>query len=212
MKRALIAVDIQNDFLPGGALAVPEGDAIIPFVADLLHNEQIYELIVVSQDWHPEGHGSFASSHDGADPFQLGELSGMPQILWPDHCIAGTNGARLAAHIEDILSEIKAAGRQVHIVKKGQDCNVDSYSAFFDNARRRDTGLRGILDEYGIREVDVVGLALDYCVHYTALDAASLGYTTRVLLPGSRAVDPSSADRVVAKLTDAGVICVAESI
>ena len=209
MKRALIVVDIQNDFLPGGALAVPDGDDILPFVVDLLQNGHTYELIVVTQDWHPKGHGSFASSHDGIDPFQLGELNGIPQMLWPDHCVAGTKGARLAAHIEDVLAEIKAAGRQVHTVRKGQDRNVDSYSAFFDNARRHDTGLRGILDEHGIREVDVVGLALDYCVKYTALDAASLGYTTRVLLQGSRAVDPSSLEQVVAELTGAGIISVA---
>ena len=209
MKRALIVVDIQNDFLSGGALAVPCGDDILPFVVDLLQTGQTYELIVVTQDWHPKGHGSFASSHDGIDPFQLGELNGIPQMLWPDHCVAGTKGARLAAHIEDVLAEIKAAGRQVHTVRKGQDHNVDSYSAFFDNARRHDTGLRGILDEYGIRAVDVVGLALDYCVKYTALDAASLGYTTQVLLQGSRAVDPSSLEQVVAELTGAGIISVA---
>lgn len=211
MKRALIVVDVQHDFLPGGALAVAEGDAILSFVVHLLRSGHNYDLIVVTQDWHPKGHGSFASSHAGAKPFQPGELGGMSQMLWPDHCVEGTKGARLAAEIEEALAEIKAASREIHTVKKGQDWAVDSYSAFFDNARRHDTGLRAILDEHGIREVDVVGLALDYCVKYTALDAASLGFDTRVLLQGCRAVDPSSLEHVLAELSDAGVACISGS-
>ncbi|TKB25496.1 bifunctional nicotinamidase/pyrazinamidase [Desulfopila sp. IMCC35006] len=205
MKRALILTDIQNDFLPGGALAVPEGDAILPFVVRLLRSGRSYDLLVVTQDWHPEGHGSFASSHEGAKPFQLGELGGNAQMLWPDHCIEGTDGARLAVEIEEVLAEQKAAGRPIHTVRKGQDSAVDSYSAFFDNARRHDTGLQAVLDKHDIEEVDVVGLALDYCVKYTALDAASLGFNTRVLLEGCRAVDPSSLELVLAEFADAGV-------
>ena len=131
MQRALIVTDVQNDFLPGGALAVSEGDAILPFVLQLLRSGSDYDLLVITQDWHPEGHGSFASSHKGAEPFQLGELGGIAQMLWPDHCVEGTNGARLAAEIETVLLELKAAGRQIHTVKKGQDRAVDSYSAFF---------------------------------------------------------------------------------
>ncbi len=211
MKRALIVVDIQKDFLPGGALAVPKGDLIIQFVVNLLQTGHHYDLIVISQDWHPEDHGSFASSHDGAEPFQLGELAGLPQMLWPDHCVEGTNGARLFEEIEQVLAQIEAAGRPIHFVKKGQDPEVDSYSAFFDNARRRDTGLRSTLIEHGITDVDVVGLALDYCVKATALDAASLGFVTRVLLKGSRAVDPSAETEVLAELSAAGVVCVSES-
>ena len=141
MKRALIVVDIQNDFLPGGALAVPEGDAILPFVTDLMRTGHHYNLIVVTQDWHPKGHGSFASSHPGRDPFQMGELSGLTQMLWPDHCVVGTNGARLFVEFEEVLGQIEAAGHPVIIVQKGQELDVDSYSAFFDNARRRETGL-----------------------------------------------------------------------
>ncbi len=212
MKRALIVTDVQNDFLPGGALAVPEGDAILPFVVQLLRSGHNYDLIVVTQDWHPRGHGSFASCHEGAKPFQLGELGGILQMLWPDHCIQGTSGARLAAEIEEVLAEQKAAGRLIHTVKKGQDRAVDSYSAFFDNARQHNTGLKGILDENGIDEVDVVGLALDYCVKYTALDAASLGVNTRVLLQGCRAVDPSSLPLVLAEFADAGVAGISGSI
>ena len=105
MKRALIVTDVQNDFLPGGALAVPEGDAILPFVVQLLGSVHNYDLLVITQDWHPRGHGSFASSHKDAEPFELGELGGIAQMLWPDHCIEGTNGARLAVEIEEILAE-----------------------------------------------------------------------------------------------------------
>ncbi len=210
MKRALIVVDIQNDFLPGGALAVPEGDAILPFVIKLVRDEQHYDLFVFTQDWHPRGHGSFASSHPGAEPFQLGKLDGESQMLWPDHCIEGTSGAELADKIQEALSDAAQTGRRIHFVKKGMDHNVDSYSGFFDNANRHDTGLRTILDEHDIKEVDIVGLALDYCVKYTALDAASLGFKTRVLLQGTRAVNPSSLTEVLAELLDAGVVCVAE--
>jgi nicotinamidase/pyrazinamidase len=212
MKRALIVVDIQNDFLPGGALAVPEGDSVLPFVIELMRTGQHYDLIVVTQDWHPKGHGSFASSHPGTEPFQLGELSGLPQMLWPDHCVEETSGARLSVEIEKVLAEIVTKGRQLTIVKKGQDRDIDSYSAFFDNARRRDTGLQKTLHDHGISEVDVVGLALDYCVKATALDAASLGFQTRVLLQGTRAVDPSSEAQVLSELSAAGVACIAESV
>jgi nicotinamidase/pyrazinamidase len=209
MKRALIVVDIQNDFLPGGALAVPDGDAILPFVVQLLRSGLDYDLVVVTQDWHPEGHGSFASSHRGIDPFQLGELSGLPQMFWPDHCVEGTKGAQLSVEIEEILGRVKDAGRWVITVQKGQDRDVDSYSAFFDNARLHATGLQGALKERGISDVDVVGLAFDYCVKATAIDSASLGFKTGVLLEGTRAVDPTAVAGVVSELSEAGVVCVA---
>jgi len=208
MQRALIVVDMQNDFLPGGALAVPDGDAVIPHIVSLLRTEGRYDLLVFSQDWHPQGHGSFASVHAGSSPFQPGELDGLPQMLWPDHCIEATEGARLVPEIEKLLPELKKKGRKIHIVKKGLDRTVDSYSAFFDNARRHDTGLAATLKSKGIKEVDVVGLALDYCVKYTALDAASLGFSTRVLLQASRAVDPSSLEQVLTEFTGAGVVLV----
>ena len=208
MKRTLIVVDIQNDFLPGGALAVPEGDAIVPFVAALMRKESDYDLIVVTQDWHPNEHGSFASAHVGASPFQMGELSGLPQMYWPDHCVQGTDGASLSTEIENALSEVTAAGRTTLVVKKGQDPEIDSYSAFYDNARGHDTGLKNALKSLGIGEVDVVGLAFDYCVKATALDAVSEGFRTRVLLLGTRAVDPTSEAQTVSELTNAGVSCV----
>lgn len=210
MRRALIVVDVQNDFLPGGALAVPEGDAILPFVTECMRAGDQYDLLVITQDYHPVGHGSFASSHDGAAPFEVGELSGIPQMLWPDHCVEGTNGARFAQKVEEVLSDLVTSGRQIHIVKKGQDVQVDSYSGFFDNARRHSTGLGSILEEHKISEVDIVGLALDYCVKATALDAVSLGFTTRVLLQGTKAVDPSSDAAVITELRAAGVLCLSK--
>lgn len=209
MKRALIVVDIQNDFLPGGALAVPDGDAILPFVVQLLRSGPNYDLIVVTQDWHPAGHGSFASSHSGIAPYQLGELFGLPQMFWPDHCVEGTEGARLSVEVEQVLEQIKEAGRLVVTVQKGQNRDVDSYSAFFDNARRHDTGLQGVLKEHGITDVDVVGLAFDYCVKATAIDATSLGFTTRVLQEGTRPVDSTATAGVISELSDAGVACIA---
>ena len=212
MKRALIVVDIQNDFLPGGALAVPDGDAILPFVEKLLRTGLNYDLIVVTQDWHPAGHGSFAASHSRTAPFQLGELSGLSQMFWPDHCVEGTKGARLSVEIEEVLGQMEAAGRLVITVQKGQDRDVDSYSAFFDNARIHDTGLQGVLRKHGISDVDIVGLAFDYCVKATAIDAASLGFKTRVLLQGTRPVEPSAEAGVLLELSEAGVVCVANEV
>lgn len=206
MSRALIIVDIQNDFLSGGALAVPDGEAIISFVVQQMRQAP-YNLVVATQDWHPPDHGSFASSHQDREPFQMAELDGLEQMLWPDHCLAGSDGARLAEEIREVLIEITTQGQKSLIIQKGQDLRVDSYSAFFDNARRHDTGLHRALQAYDVSEVEVVGLAFDYCVKYTALDAASLGYATRVLLEGTRAVEPASSDRIISELSRAGVVC-----
>ncbi len=210
MKRALLVTDIQNDFLPGGALAVPGGDAIIPYVLTLMRDRSRYDLLVVIQDWHPRNHGSFAANHPGAEPFALGELAGLPQVFWPDHCVQGTKGAHLHPQISDCLAEMVKGGASAIIIQKGQDPQVDSYSAFFDNARRHDTGLDRALEEYAIEAVDIVGLAFDYCVRATALDAVSLGYQTRVLLDGTRSIDVSAEQAVIAELTAAGVICLEE--
>jgi nicotinamidase/pyrazinamidase len=212
MKRALLVTDIQNDFLPGGALAVEQGDEIIPFVRNVMQRTGDYQLIVAVQDWHPPDHGSFASNHPGAAPFQMGELDGLPQVLWPDHCVQGSPGARLQEQIRETLADITRAGAFSLIIQKGQDPQVDSYSAFFDNARRHDTGLDRALKSYGITDVDIVGLAFDYCVRCTALDAASLGYRTRVLMNGTRAIDAASCDQVVGELEAAGVRCVTEEL
>lgn len=205
MKKALIVVDMQNDFFPGGALAVPEGDTVLPFIIAAIRSEGVYDLVVFTQDYHPKGHGSFASAHPGAAPFQLGELAGLPQMLWPDHCVEGTRGADLVEPLEKVVKECEALGRQILFVRKGQSKDVDSYSAFFDNNRRHDTGLHRALVNQAIGEVDVGGLALDYCVKATAIDASSLGFRTCVLLEGTRLVDPSSLAQVLLELTQAGV-------
>jgi nicotinamidase/pyrazinamidase len=207
MKKALLIVDLQHDFLPGGSLAVAEGDAVIPFVSDLMNKKGRYELIVATQDWHPPGHGSFASAHPGAKPFDLGELNGLEQVFWPDHCVQGQDGARIHPDIMQPLISITETGQRTLIIKKGQHLEVDSYSAFFDNARRHDTGLHRALQSYEISAVDVVGLAFDYCVKFTALDAASLGYATTVLLQGTRSVDPTTVETTTAELEAAGVCC-----
>lgn len=207
MSTALILVDIQNDFLPGGSLAVGDGDAIIDHVVSLLKDRGRYELIVATQDWHPPNHGSFASSHPGAKPFEVGELGGLEQVLWPDHCVQGESGARLHPEIRAALVSVTESGQRSLIIQKGQHIDVDSYSAFYDNARVHDTGLHRALQSYDIKAVEIVGLAFDYCVKFTALDAASLGYRTSVLLQGTRPVDPAAAETVRAELEAAGVDC-----
>jgi len=207
MARALIIVDVQYDFLPGGNLAVAEGEAIIPVVIDLIDSGDKYGLIVATQDWHPADHGSFASAHEGAQPFDLGELNGLEQVFWPDHCVQGEDGARLQETVLEKLVAVTENGVRTLIIKKGQHRDVDSYSAFFDNARKHDTGLHRALQSYEIDEVDIVGLAFDYCVKFTALDAVSLGYKTNVLLNGTRSVDATTADAVSAELEAAGVNC-----
>ncbi|HET7784801.1 MAG TPA: bifunctional nicotinamidase/pyrazinamidase [Myxococcales bacterium] len=194
--RALILVDIQNDFLPGGALAVPRGDEVVP-VANLAQQE--FALVVATQDWHPREHGSFASQHPGRSPGELSELAGLPQVLWPDHCAQGSHGAAFAAALD--LRRVEA------IFRKGTDPRIDSYSAFFDNGHRKSTGLGDYLRGRGAGEVHVMGLALDYCVKFTALDAQELGFRTFVHLEGSRGVDlrPGDVDRAVEELRAAGV-------
>ena len=207
MKRALLVVDIQYDFLPGGPLAVGGGDVIIPFALERMRDEAAYELVVASQDWHPSNHGSFASVQD-TEPFAVGELGGLTQVFWPDHCVQRSDGARIEKQTREELIRIGGEGRHTLIVKKGQDPTVDSYSVFFDNAKRVDTGLDRALRSYEIEAIDIVGLAFDYCVKYTALDGASLGYAVRVLMNGTRAIDPGLTDQHMAELQEAGVECV----
>jgi len=163
--NALILVDIQNDFLPGGALAVPDGDKIVG-VANMLMED--YDLVVATQDWHPADHGSFASQYPERNAGDVEELNGLPQILWPDHCVQDTAGADLAPGLN--LDAIE------RVFSKGTDVGVDSYSGFFDNARRNSTGLGEYLKDRGVTEVAVCGLATDYCVKLTALDAVDLGF------------------------------------
>ena len=181
--KALLLVDLQNDFLPGGALAVPEGDEVIP-VANLLQLH--FDLVVATQDWHPADHGSFAASHPGREPGEVIELGGQPQVLWPVHCVQGTPGAELAPGLERPKIE--------KVFFKGVDREVDSYSAFYDNAAERSTGLGEYLRDTGVEEVYIMGLATDYCVKFSVLDAARLGFATYVVEDGCRGVELRSGD------------------
>ena len=176
--KALILVDLQYDFMPGGALAVPRGDEVVAVANALIPR---YELVVATRDWHPANHGSFASQHPGKKPGDHVLLDGVDQILWPDHCVQNTRGAELHDDLD--------ASAIDHIVFKGIDPLVDSYSTFFDNARKRATGLAGFLLEKGVREVVLMGLATDYCVLYSALDAVTLGFQTSVVQDGCRGID-----------------------
>ena len=182
---ALIIIDIQNDFLPGGALAVPEGDLIIPTINALI---PAYDLVVATQDWHPADHGSFATT-----PHKVGDcidLHGLPQTLWPTHCVQGTVGAEFAETLD--LGAIDA------VVQKGTDPTVDSYSGFFDNGQRQATGLHEYLQNHQITAVHIVGVATDYCVKFTALDALRLGYQTTILTDACRGVDLHPGDTTTA--------------
>jgi nicotinamidase/pyrazinamidase len=194
--NALILVDIQNDFLPGGALAVPRGDEVIP-VANAL--QQRFELVVATQDWHPAGHGSFASSHGGRRIGEQIDLDGLAQILWPDHCVQASAGAELAPGLD--------ARRVEAILRKGTSPRIDSYSGFFDNGHRRTTGLAEYLRGRSVEAVHVLGLATDYCVKFTALDARAQGFATFLVEDGSRGVElrPGDVARALDELRAAGV-------
>jgi len=195
--NALILVDIQNDFLPGGALAVPDGDAVVP-VANALAAEA-FDVVAATQDWHPAGHGSFASQHPGRKVGDVVELHGLQQVLWPDHCVEGTAGARFASGL--------AVERIGKVVRKGTDPGIDSYSTFFDNAHRKATGLADYLRERGVGAVFLAGLATDYCVRFSALDAVELGFRAHVVLDGCRGVELAAGDveRAVGEMAAAGV-------
>lgn len=197
--RALILVDMQYDFLPGGALAVPDGDAVIG-VANAL--QDAFELVVASQDWHPPNHSSFASQHPGKKPGDVVELDGLTQILWPDHCVENTHGAEFSRRLR--RDKIRA------VFHKGTDPKIDSYSSFFDNAHRRATGLGDYLFQNHVRQVVLTGLATDYCVKFTALDAIDLSFETSVVVDGCRGIDinPGDVDRALEEMRKAGVALV----
>jgi len=181
--KILLLVDIQNDFLPGGALAVSEGDDVVPVANELMPR---YDLVVATQDWHPADHLSFASQHAGRSVGDVVELDGLDQVLWPDHCVRPTPGAGFA-------SALDVAGID-HVVRKGTNRRIDSYSGFFDNGHRKATGLEAYLREQGATELHVMGLATDYCVKFTVLDACALGFDTTVLLSGCRGVELKAGD------------------
>lgn len=196
--KALLLVDIQNGFCPGGNLAVPEGDEIVALANQLIGSGK-YDLIVASQDWHPADHGSFASSHPGKNPFEIGTLGGKPQMLWPDHCVQGTRDAEL--HPELRTAEIDL------ILQKGEDRNIDSYSAFRDNAQDAHTGLAEFLKEREITELDICGLATDYCVRFTALDAVELmpSVKVRFIEDASRGITPDGVEAAITEMRVEGI-------
>lgn len=187
--EALIVIDIQNDFCPGGALAVTGGDAIIPRVNALMHE---FPIVVLTQDWHPGNHSSFASNHKGKSAFDSVVMPYGDQTLWPDHCIWGTDGARFHKDLHTDPADL--------IIRKGFRPEIDSYSAFFENDRRTPTGLDGYLRSRGVTAVTFVGLATDYCVAYSALDAAQLGFGATVLMGACGAIDLGGS---MAKMQDA---------
>jgi nicotinamidase/pyrazinamidase len=191
----LLIIDVQNDFCPGGALAVADGDAVVPVINRL---GERFDHIALTQDWHPRGHSSFASSHPGSAPF---ETIGMPygqQTLWPDHCVQGTAGAAFHPRLVTERAEL--------VIRKGFRPEIDSYSAFFENDRRTPTGLAGYLRERGLRRIFLAGLATDFCVHYSAIDARRLGFDTVLVEAGCRAIDlGGSLDAAWAAMAEAGV-------
>jgi nicotinamidase/pyrazinamidase len=195
MTTALLLVDIQNDFCPGGALAVPEGDQVVAVANRLM---AAADVVVATQDWHPRDHGSFAANHPGRKPYEIGDLAGLRQVLWPVHCVQGTTGAELHPGLD--------RSRLTQIFQKGVDPTIDSYSGFFDNGRRRSTGLAEWLRARGVDAVTVLGLATDYCVKATALDALSLGFSTTVVADGCRAVELNRGDgeRALAEIKRVG--------
>lgn len=204
MTKALLLIDIQNGFCPGGNLPVADGDKVVP-VANALIKSGRYDLIVASKDWHPADHGSFASQHPGAKPFDMGQLSGKPQVLWPDHCVQGTPDAEFHPGLD--LSAV------AHVQKKGENPAVDSYSAFRDNDRTALTGLADFLRQEGVTELDLMGLATDYCVKFSALDAVDMlpGVKVRFIEDGSRGIDPDGVKAAIEEMKSAGVAVVSSS-
>ncbi len=194
-SSVLIVTDIQNDFLPGGALAVADGHAIIPLVNEIARK---FRNVIITQDWHPAGHISFASSHPGRTPFEVIDLRYGPQVLWPDHCIQGSFGAALAEGLDIPHAQL--------VIRKGYHAHTDSYSSFFEADRKTPTGLTGYLFERGIETAYVVGLATDFCVSWTALDARTHGFETVVIEDGCRAIDTNnSLAAAIAQMDAAGV-------
>ncbi|MBC6408138.1 MAG: bifunctional nicotinamidase/pyrazinamidase [Rhodobacteraceae bacterium] len=177
MSDALIVIDVQNDFCPGGALAVPGGDEIVPGINALM---EAFETVILTQDWHPAGHSSFASSHKAQAPYDMLDMPYGPQVLWPDHCVQGTVGA--AFH-----PDLRVDGDL--IIRKGFSPGIDSYSAFFENDHSTPTGLEGYLKTRGLSRLTMVGLATDFCVNYSAVDAAKLGFDVTIRVDLGRAID-----------------------
>ena len=194
--KALILVDIQNDFLPGGALAVPDGDAVVPIANKV---QEFFPVVVATQDWHPLNHGSFAANHPGKKPFEQIDLYGLPQTLWPVHCVQGTLGAAFARRLN--------TSRIAKVFQKGTDPRIDSYSGLFDNGHRKSTGLGEWLKGKDVLDVYVCGLATDYCVKFTALDSLQFGFNTFLVEDACRGVNlqPGDVPAAVQEMRQAGV-------
>ena len=196
MLSCLVVIDPQNDFCPGGALAVKDGDAIMSAINEMMAG---YNLVVLTQDWHPPGHSSFASSHQGKAPLEVIDMHYGPQVLWPDHCIQRSDGSAFHPALD--------TSRASAIIRKGMNPAVDSYSAFFENDKVTQTGLAGYLREVGCTSLTMVGLATDFCVAWSAIDGAAQGFEVKVLLANCRAIDfDGSLDAAVDNMRSAGVI------
>ncbi len=194
--RALILVDLQNDFMPTGTLPVPNGDEVVPVANRLMPK---FDLVVATQDWHPANHGSFASNQSGRKPGEVIELNGLPQVLWPDHCVQASPGSGFVDALD--------IGRVTRTFRKGTDRSIDSYSGFHDNGHRKATGLADYLKGKGVDEVYVLGVATDYCVRFTALDAVREGFRTVLVEDGCRGVNlkPNDSADAIAEMESAGV-------
>jgi nicotinamidase/pyrazinamidase len=194
--NALLVVDVQNDFLPGGALAVPGGDQVIPIVNRLV---ECFALVLATQDWHPANHGSFAANHPNRRPGEMIDLNGIRQILWPVHCVQGSPGAAFSAQLR--------TERFSNVFRKGVDPGIDSYSGFFDNGRKRSTGLAEYLRDRNVDELFICGLATDYCVKFSSFDSIGSGIRTHVIEDACRGVDlkPGDSAAAIAAMRDAGV-------
>jgi len=194
MTAALMVIDVQNDFCPGGALAVPGGDEIVSGINNYMLD---FKDIILTQDWHPAGHSSFASGHPGNEPFETVEMEYGDQVLWPDHCVQGSHGGAFHPDLDTTPARL--------IIRKGMSLEIDSYSAFFENDRSTPTGLDGYLQTCGVTELVMVGLATDFCVQFSALDAAKLGYKVRVRRDLCRAIDlDGSLAQAEAAMAEAG--------
>lgn len=194
MMRTLVIVDVQNDFMPDGPLSVPKADEIVPIINDI---QKHYDLIVATQDWHPKEHLSFASNHSGKKPFDIIDLFGIEQVLWPDHCVQNTIGSQL--HPDLHTDRVEA------MIRKGMDPRIDSYSAFFDNGRKKRTGLAGYLRDRGVKEVHFCGLASDICVYHTIMDAVFEGFEATLLEFASRPLDREDLEKKKVEMERPGV-------
>ncbi|SNR37490.1 bifunctional nicotinamidase/pyrazinamidase [Puniceibacterium sediminis] len=195
---ALIVIDVQKDFCPGGLLAVPDGDAVVAPINAMMPD---FDAVILTQDWHPQGHSSFASQHPGKAPLEMIEMPYGPQVLWPDHCIQGSDGAAFHADLNVNPADL--------IIRKGYRRAIDSYSAFFENDHVTPTGLDGYLRSRGINDLTMVGLAFDFCVFYSAMDAAKLGYSVTVRRDATRGIDfDGSSQTAQTAMQEAGVILI----